>query len=1173
MSINEEKSPLQNNNNKIINNAENIEEQKLVEKIINKWLNLQKTIKEEITLEDVIIKQQEDDINNLKSFYTKYFQNKLNTRKNWKDIENLLFEGKKSNINSYLVREELGTIFHDATDPIKNLFFIFRNNYDYLTKLISLIKPEDFIENNNYIISLVELLNNNFYENILIPNPEQKELLILIYKLLENEINSLSAINPDNFLKENSFMGMFLSSFAKKQEILGYFSMILNPLILSIDEDDSKDYFDMSINNIIKFIDLSQKNKKKAISRTSSIDNDKINMNFNLKDFLFEGINKTRIKFKNSFELEAEKEKEDELGFGSNDEFMTDSDKNIIYISKKRREIIQRNNLNLGNENWYNKEYKYDLNQKRLIEKINHENNPEMKNVYLNLLEEINYFPNKYSNEGLLNILKIESNKNNSLIEIYKDNFIYIRDTTEELLQLIVDKIITMPYPFRCICKIISILISKKSPGLTKYEINSFVGKFILDKCIFPILSLENKTFINHRVYTQKTKTCLDFIINILTKANNCSLFDTYLDPEKTIFNQLILEIIPILNKFYEKVIDIQLPKVIDDLINSSTQKLINAPHKRFFNFRHKKIKNNITPIGEEKDKNNLQNQSESSPLYEYFKDNPDEILHLQSVCFSAEDVQFILNLIGRNIDSFKDLPKFPFFSKTYKKIKNQEKLINDFIEEDNFSLQKTFFVIFKDEKNSVLEKFIKQRKRETSFESEEDTEILICKRVKFCIKTILKGLNLLNNKDFAYLNFAKSTDKFFSVLKYTLEELGEYNELSNIIPLKWYSQYIYNYKNELDKEYQKDDFNKLYSEIYTEESNILNELKKLSNNVITRNGMNLRCAEKILEKAIYELKLIEESKKYNQLEKFIKTKKIEVCINQSEEKTKSKNKEKELPIKIIELKSCPYKNSSSDKNHFHLKDINDFINFFSIDNKMRLKLLIRQSIIKGENNYKISEMMKKYIEIIKKKIKENKDIFGEIKDEDVKEFSKNIENHIIRQIYKYIYPSSKSEIDKKIQNCTKNLEWIQPENLDIKKIYINQLKFAEKYINKLNEAKSVFDKLDCIQNAYVIMNNTVKFISGKNENCGQDELTPLFQYILIKSQPERLSTNVNYIKFFLSEEEIMGKNGFFCSQIESACNFILNMKGSDLKMGNNEFNNKMEQYRKINGEKREKYK
>ena len=124
---------------------------------------------------------------------------------------------------------------------------------------------------------------------------------------------------------------------------------------------------------------------------------------------------------------------------------------------------------------------------------------------------------------------------------------------------------------------------------------------------------------------------------------------------------------------------------------------------------------------------------------------------------------------------------------------------------------------------------------------------------------------------------------------------------------------------------------------------------------------------------------------------------------------------------------------------------------------------------------------------------------------------------------------------DTEILNITRSLDWIQPENLEIKKLYVNQLKFAEKYINKMNEAKSVFDKLDCIQNAYVIMNNTVKFISGKNENAGQDEFTPLFQYILIKSQPERLCSNINYIKCFLSEVDLMSQNGFYLSQMESA--------------------------------------
>ena len=96
----------------------------------------------------------------------------------------------------------------------------------------------------------------------------------------------------------------------------------------------------------------------------------------------------------------------------------------------------------------------------------------------------------------------------------------------------------------------------------------------------------------------------------------------------------------------------------------------------------------------------------------------------------------------------------------------------------------------------------------------------------------------MLNNKDFAYLNFAQSSDKFFSALKYTIDELGEYSEISNNIPLNWYSQYIFNYKKELGSDYQKDDFLKLYEEIFTEEANILNELKSLSSTIITRDGM-----------------------------------------------------------------------------------------------------------------------------------------------------------------------------------------------------------------------------------------------------------------------------------------------------------------------------------------------
>jgi hypothetical protein len=78
----------------------------------------------------------------------------------------------------------------------------------------------------------------------------------------------------------------------------------------------------------------------------------------------------------------------------------------------------------------------------------------------------------------------------------------------------------------------------------------------------------------------------------------------------------------------------------------------------------------------------------------------------------------------------------------------------------------------------------------------------LIYKRIKFCIKTILKELNLLNNKDYSYLNQAISIKKIFSVIKKTLYDLSKYSEEKDQMQLKWYIQYIFNYKKIIMKNY-----------------------------------------------------------------------------------------------------------------------------------------------------------------------------------------------------------------------------------------------------------------------------------------------------------------------------------------------------------------------------------
>jgi len=129
------------------------------------------------------------------------------------------------------------------------------------------------------------------------------------------------------------------------------------------------------------------------------------------------------------------------------------------------------------------------------------------------------------------------------------------------------------------------------------------------------------------------------------------------------------------------------------------------------------------------------------------------------------------------------------------------------------------------------------------------------------------KLLNLLNIKEYSYLNFATSNEKFLKALMYTLEDIGEFTENeNNQIPLIWYGQFIETNKINLSSSYFENDLKKLYEELKTEEMNTLNELKSFSSIIITRDGMNLRCAEKIIENAKYEKKKIEQVKKFQKI-------------------------------------------------------------------------------------------------------------------------------------------------------------------------------------------------------------------------------------------------------------------------------------------------------------------
>ena len=230
---------------------------------------------------------------------------------------------------------------------------------------------------------------------------------------------------------------------------------------------------------------------------------------------------------------------------------------------------------------------------------------------------------------------------------------------------------------------------------------------------------------------------------------------------------------------------------------------------------------------------------------------------------------------------------------------------------------------------------------------------------------------------------------------------------------------------------------------------------------------------------------------------------------------------------------------------------------------------MMKEDIFRGDRKNQIYVSIMNYMDIIKNKIKnskKNKDLFNNITDKEIEEISDKIEDHILRKIYKFVYIDKPLQNDHEFYIKTLCLDWIDPEQLEIKKVYVNQLGYAELCIKKINEAKSVFDKLECIKDAMANMNNTIKFSSGKNEDAGQDEITPIFQFLVIKAQPKRIYSDINYIKTFLDDTSLKAQSGFLVIQVESATSFIMSINHEQLKMSKEEYDKKILDAKKRHG-------
>lgn len=85
--------------------------------------------------------------------------------------------------------------------------------------------------------------------------------------------------------------------------------------------------------------------------------------------------------------------------------------------------------------------------------------------------------PDLFSNKQLMkNLQSLKQSVN--VLSFYRSDFVFILAYIEEIIKNLIDNIHLLPYSVKCLCKIISILISIKFPEINDIQKNAYVSSF-----------------------------------------------------------------------------------------------------------------------------------------------------------------------------------------------------------------------------------------------------------------------------------------------------------------------------------------------------------------------------------------------------------------------------------------------------------------------------------------------------------------------------------------------------------------------------------------------------------------------------------------------------------------------------------------------------------------------
>ena len=188
---------------------------------VDKLIQLQKIIKEEVSLSDIIFGNLDELLKKIKDVYLNYYSKRISIQEIYDNINIDLNKKKK-----YEITEEMESSY---VSPFTNFLLYLRNSMDLSLKIAQNCPQESYEILANFIC-------NNYCSNITSSAILNENFLTLIYLLLKSEIDKLNDLQLSyEFLEPSkSFCGTLLKYLSRNDEVKTYLEKVLRKVLIDV---------------------------------------------------------------------------------------------------------------------------------------------------------------------------------------------------------------------------------------------------------------------------------------------------------------------------------------------------------------------------------------------------------------------------------------------------------------------------------------------------------------------------------------------------------------------------------------------------------------------------------------------------------------------------------------------------------------------------------------------------------------------------------------------------------------------------------------------------------------------------------------------------------------------------------------------------------------------------